>query len=170
MKIRPATVLDAKAICNLVNYYAERGRMLHRSLESVYLALRDFLVAEEDGQILGCVAIGIFWSDLAEVKSLAVADDRKGQGIGKTLVAAAFQDARELGVRKLFALTYEKGFFQAQGFEVIDRGTLPEKVWRECIACPKTDACDEIAMIRELSPRERPKPRTSRRPAKTVSS
>lgn len=124
--------------------------MLHRSLEDVYSALREFIVAEDEGRIVGSVAVDVFWADLAEVKSLAVADDRKGQGIGKKLVAAAFQDARELGVRKLFALTYEKGFFQAQGFEVIDRGTLPEKVWRECIACPRFDACDEIAMMKYL--------------------
>jgi amino-acid N-acetyltransferase len=124
--------------------------MLHRSLEDVYSALREFTVAEDQGRLVGSVAVDVFWADLAEVKSLAVADDRKGQGIGKRLVAAACDDARQLGVRKLFALTYEKGFFQAQGFEVIDRGTLPEKVWRECIACPRFDACDEIAMMKYL--------------------
>ena len=125
--------------------------MLHRSLEAIYEMLREFVVAIEDGQVIGCVAVDIFWSDLAEVKSLAVADGRRGQGIGRRLVEAAEADARKLGVRKLFSLTYEEGFFLSRGFVVIDRDTLPEKVWRECIACPKFDACDEIAMIKVLS-------------------
>jgi amino-acid N-acetyltransferase len=150
MNVRPARVSDAPAICELINYHAERGRMLHRSLEDVYSALREFIVAEDQGRLVGCVAVDVFWADLAEVKSLAVAEDRKGQGLGKKLVSAACDDARQLGVRKLFALTYEKAFFQGQGFEVIDRGTLPEKVWRECIACPRFDACDEIAMMKYL--------------------
>jgi len=122
--------------------------MLHRSLESVYGAVRDFLVAEDsDGSIVGCVAVTVYWSDLAEVKSLAVAPGRQGEGIGSKLVSAAVADARGLGVRRLFALTYEKEFFQRNGFEVIDRQTLPEKVWLECISCPKAEACDEIAMM-----------------------
>ena len=148
MTIRHAKVPDAPAICPLINYHAERGRMLHRSLEDVYAMLREFYVAEEDGQVVGCVAVDVFWADLAEVKSLAVAPDRQGRGLGAALVQAAADDARELGVKKLFALTYEKAFFLRCGFEVIDRDTLPEKVWRECIACPKFDACDEVAMLK----------------------
>jgi amino-acid N-acetyltransferase len=151
MTIRPARVPDAAAICALVNHHAERGRMLHRSLESVYDALREFQVAETpDGQIVGCAAVDIFWADLAEVKSLAVAPERLGQGVGSRLLEAAIADALAMGVRKLFALTYEKEFFARHGFEVIDRGTLPEKVWRECLACPRADACDEIAMTLRL--------------------
>jgi len=150
METRHACVSDAPAIRDLINHYAERGRMLHRSLEAIYEMLREFVVAVDDGQVVGCVAVDIFWSDLAEVKSLAVADDRRGQGIGRRLVEAAETDARKLGVRKLFALTYEKEFFLSRGFVTIDRDTLPEKVWRECISCPKFDACDEIAMIKNL--------------------
>jgi amino-acid N-acetyltransferase len=150
--IRPAHVSDAKAICSLVNYYAERGRMLHRSLESAYLGLRDFLVAvDESGAVVGCVAVGIFWSDLAEVKSLAVAGSQQGKGIGAKLVKAAIASARKLGIKKLFALTLEKDFFQRHNFDTIDRECLPEKVWRECIYCPKVDACDEIAMMLSLT-------------------
>lgn len=152
MMIRPAHVQDAAAICELVNYHAQRGRMLHRSLESVYGAVRDFHVAQDsDGRVVGCVAVTVFWSDLAEVKSLAVAPQRQGEGIGSMLVAAAAEDARQLGVRRLFALTYEKDFFQRHGFEVIDRHTLPEKVWLECVACPKAEACDEIAVMRWIN-------------------
>ena len=137
---------DAEAICGLINYYAERGRMLHRSLENVYDSLREFHVAENDGRIVGCVALDIFWADLAEVKSLSVAPESVRLGIGSMLLAATFKDARQLGIGKIFALTYEKEFFARHGFEIIDRDTLPEKVWRECIACPKADHCDEIAM------------------------
>ena len=153
--IRSARAADAEAICSLVNHYAERGKMLHRSFESVYDCLRDFVVAEADGRIVGCVAVDVFWADLAEVKSLAVAPERLGQGLGKQLVGAGIAEARRLGIARLFALTYEKDFFASLGFEVVDRDCLPEKVWRECIGCPKVDACDEIAMILRL---ERPSP------------
>ena len=124
--------------------------MLHRSLESAYDCLREFQVAERDGRVVGCVAVAVYWGDLAEIKSLAVAADRHGQGLGAKLLAAAVADARRLGVVKLFALTYETDFFAARGFATIDRDTLPEKVWRECRACPKCDACDEIAMLLDL--------------------
>ncbi len=151
MEIRPAHIADAAAICGLVNQYAERGLMLHRSLENVYDALREFQVAvDEKGTVLGCVAIDVFWADLAEVKSLAVAPVARGGGVGSDLLAAGMADARRLGIRRLFALTYEKAFFERHGFDVIDRSTLPEKVWRECLACPKADACDEIAMMVRL--------------------
>ena len=151
MTTRPARITDAAAICDLVNFYAERGRMLHRSLESAYASLREFQVAVDgSGEMAGCVAVDIFWSDLAEIKSLAVAESARGSGVGGELMRAAIDDARRIGVRRLFALTYEQGFFERYGFEVIDRATLPEKVWRECIACPRVDACDEIAMILQL--------------------
>jgi len=150
MTIRPARVEDCPLICDLINYYAERGRMLHRSRESVYDSLREFHVAERDGKVLGCVAVDVFWADLAEVKSLAVSPEARGTGLGRRLVEAAMQDARRLGVTRLFALTYEEAFFRKLGFEVIQRDTLPEKVWRECFACPKADACDEIAVMRTI--------------------
>ena len=154
MEIRPARVEDAAAICGIINYYAERGRMLHRSLESVYEALREFLVAEDGGKVVGCVAVDVYWGDLAEVKSLAIAPARRGGGIGTLLMQAAIADARRLGLQKLFALTYEKEFFVRNGFKTVRRENLPEKVWRECMGCPKSDACDEIAMILNLSPRK----------------
>lgn len=149
MTIRPARICDAEAICELINRNAERGLMLHRSLESAYEALREFMVAEDDdGRVVGCVAVDVFWADLAEVKSLAVSPLVQGEGVGSKLVVAAVGDATHLGVRRFFTLTYEQGFFARLGFEVIDRHDLPEKVWRECIACSKADACDETAMIR----------------------
>jgi amino-acid N-acetyltransferase len=153
MQIRPAKISDARDICALINYYAERGRMLHRSLESVYDCLREFHVATGRGKLLGCVAVDVFWANLAEVKSLAVSPTARGRGIGGKLIESAIADAKSLGIKKLFALTYEKEFFLKQGFRVIDRQKLPDKVWRECIACPKAEACDEIAMVLPLSKR-----------------
>lgn len=147
MEVRPAKAPDARRIAEIINYHAERGRMLHRSLESVYENLREFHVAEDDGQIVGCVAVGLFWADLAEVKSLAVDPTKQGLGIGARLLQAAIADARRLCLSRLFALTYETAFFDRAGFRKIDRGTLPDKVWRECVTCPKADHCDEIAMI-----------------------
>ncbi len=141
---------DAVAICDIVNYHAERGRMLHTHLERVYDTLRNFLVAEEDGEVLGCVAIDIAWTDLAEVRSLAVRPGLVGKGIGRALVEASIADARQLGLRRLFALTYEKGFFERCGFHVVDKDRLPSKVWSDCVLCPKRKCCDEIAMVMDL--------------------
>ena len=130
--------------------------MLHRSLEAVYDGLRNFLVAEKDGTILGCVAVEIAWADLAEVKSLAVHAEVKRQGIGRKLVDAAIISARRLGIRRLFALTYEQEFFARCGFHVISRDQLPSKVWSDCVNCPKRQACDEIAMLLEVVRRKTP--------------
>jgi amino-acid N-acetyltransferase len=153
MTVRPAKVADAAAICELVNYYAERGRMLHRSLESVYNNLRDFLVAaQDDGRVVGCTALSLVWGDLAEVKSMAVRPELRRGGIGSALLTAALAEARRLGVARVFALTYETEFFARGGFEVIDRDSLPEKVWSECLSCPKADACDETAMMLRVDP------------------
>lgn len=143
-------MVDAKEICEIVNWHAERGRMLHRSLEAIYDRLRNFLVADAGGQIVGCVAVEIAWENLAEIKSLAVHPDHLARGVGRLLVDAALTDAREIGVRRLFALTYEDGFFARSGFHTIDKDQLPTKVWSECVLCPKQSACDEIAMMLEL--------------------
>ncbi|MFP4053441.1 MAG: N-acetyltransferase [Phycisphaerae bacterium] len=150
MKVRPARTGDVPAICTLINEYAEQGLMLHRSHEGVYDSLREFLVAEnDDGGLLGCCAVDIVWSNLAEIKSLAVSPAARGKGVGSKLVRAGMDLAIALGVRRFFALTYEQRFFERLGYCVCDRQTLPDKVWRECIACPKADNCDEIAVIYE---------------------
>ena len=150
--IRPATIADAVAIGDLVNGYAEQGLMLHRSLESIYESIRDFLVCDEGGELAGCVAVSVFWKDLAEIRSLAVADGRRGSGVGRGLMQGAVESAKALGVTRLFALTYEPEFFQRFGFRMVEKVSLPAKVWRDCIYCPKADACDEIAVIWQLHP------------------
>ncbi|QNN25496.1 N-acetyltransferase [Planctomycetales bacterium ZRK34] len=152
MKIRPARVADVPRIAEIVNNYAEQGLMLHRSHAELYERLRDFVVvADDDDLAMGVTGLRIMWANLAEVYSLAVAPEARGAGVGKKLVSAMADEAERLGIRRLFALTYERKFFERCGFEVVDRHrNLPLKVWSECIRCPKNQACDEIAMVRVL--------------------
>ena len=154
--VRSATIRDAEGICELINYYAERGRMLHRSLESVYTSLRDFVVcvepAEGGERVVGCAAVSINWKDLGELRSLAVAADRLGRGIGRDICRQAIEQARQLGLKRLYALTYEQEFFRRLGFATIEKDALPTKVWRDCIHCPRADNCDETAMVLDLEP------------------
>jgi amino-acid N-acetyltransferase len=152
VKIRPARVADVPRIAQIVNNYAEQGLMLHRSHAELYERLRDFVVVvDADDQAMGVAGLRIMWANLAEVYSLAVAQESRGAGVGKKLVNAMADEAERLGIRRLFALTYERAFFERCGFEVVDRHrNLPLKVWSECIRCPKNQACDEIAMVRVL--------------------
>jgi len=147
MKVRNAKITDARTISALINGYAEHDRMLHRPLAEIYEKLQLFLVAEEDDQVLGCCALEVIWADLAEIKSLAVAPGQQGKGIGRRLVNAAIEQARRLGVPRVFALTLEPEFFKKVAFDVVEKDDLPMKVWSDCARCPKQQECDEIALI-----------------------
>ncbi len=149
--VRKARLKDAGAIYSLINTYASDGILLPRSLNSIYEHIRDFWVYEEGGIILGCCALQIVWEDLAEIRSFAVRKDRKGEGIGRALIEACLKEARELGIEKVFSLTYVKDYFERLGFRMIDKDRLPHKVWSDCINCPKFPKCDETAVILELS-------------------
>jgi amino-acid N-acetyltransferase len=148
--IRPASVADGQAIYELVNMYARQGVMLPLSQSAVYQAIRDFVVAEGEGQVLGCGALQITWRDLGEVRSLAVADGWQGQGIGRRVVRELLQEARALGLPRVFALTYQRSFFLRLGFQPVDKETLPQKIWADCVDCVKFPNCDEEAMIIQL--------------------
>ncbi len=150
MNIRSAKISDVKAIYSLINFYAERDKMLFRSMADIYENLQAFTVAELDGRVAGCCALQIIWSDLAEIKSLAVDETNKDKGVGKMLVAAATEQARQLGLPKIFALTLNPAFFEKLGFKIIEKEKLPMKVWSDCAMCPKQQNCDEIAVIRQL--------------------
>ncbi|HEY4330628.1 MAG TPA: N-acetyltransferase [Phycisphaerae bacterium] len=150
MLIRPATVRDVPAIASLIASFAQRGKMLFRSHAELYEAIRDFQVAEMEGRIAGACALEIAWADLAEVRSLAVEGAAQGKGLGKALVKGVVEEARQLQIHRVFALTYEQVFFEKLGFAVVDKSALPLKVWSGCIKCPKRDGCDEIAMVRTL--------------------
>lgn len=151
MKIRNAKISDAEAIYSLVNYYAEQDKMLFRSMADIYENLQCFDVAELDGKVVGCCAFQIIWSDLAEIKSLAVEEANTGAGAGKALVAAAVERACQLGVSRVFALTLNPEFFEKAGFKIIEKDALPMKVWSDCAKCPKQQNCDEVAVIKTVS-------------------
>jgi len=151
MNTRNAKISDAKTVYSLINYYAERDRMLFRSLADIYENLQSFLVAELDGNVVGCCALQIIWSDLAEIKSLAVDQAHKDKGIGKMLVAAAIEQANQLGVSQVFALTLDPVFFEKLSFKIIEKDALPMKVWSDCARCPKQQNCDETAVIKNVS-------------------
>jgi len=149
--IRSATIYDVPRIQAIINAHAGLGKMLFKSLAQLFEDLRDFAVADEGGQVVGCVALTVIWADLAEVRSLAVAEGFQGRGIGRQLAEWTIAEARRLNIRRIMALTYEQRFFGKLGFEVVTKESLPLKVWSDCVSCPKRDECDEIAMVKVLA-------------------
>jgi amino-acid N-acetyltransferase len=156
MLYRKATMADIPAVHELVNDYASKGLMLRRPIMMLYESVRDFVVAvDDDGQVVGVGGLHIMWQDLAEVRSLAVKPGLTKQGVGRGIVDFLVEEAKQLGLKRVFALTYQQGFFEKCGFHVVQKETLPQKVWKECVYCDKFHCCDEIAMIRLLvSPEE----------------
>ena len=148
----------------IIGEAAELGLMLPKSFAQLYEDLRHFVVAENtvgEPRVLGVCGLSIIWGDLAEVVSLAVLPETRGQGLGAQLVLAVLEDAKKLGIRRVMSLTYQQRFFERLGFSVVDRMKLPHKVWADCVRCPKHDACDEIAMIHvleEVPPAKSPVP------------
>jgi amino-acid N-acetyltransferase len=149
-KLRRARVADVEAMQKLINSFADRDQMLPRSLNELYENLRDFFVVDGDGDMLGCCAVHVTWGDLAEVKGLAVREDQRGKGLGGQLVQACLDDARDLGISRIFVLTYIPDYFERFGFRRVEKAQLPQKVWSECIRCPKFPDCGEISLILEL--------------------
>ena len=148
--IRKAILQDARQIHQLLLSYAKDGLVLSRSLMEIFEAIRDFYVFVEDDLVVGAAALNICWEDLAEVRSLVVHENYGGQGIGKHLVEACISEARQLGIGRVFALTYQQVFFEKLGFEVIEKAELPQKIWGDCIKCVKFPECDEIALSLSL--------------------
>ncbi len=148
--LRKAQIKDVKEIQKLLTHFASRGDMLSRSLSELYEAIRDFYVIEEEGKLLGTAALHIVWEDLAEVRSVAVTEEAGRKGIGTQVVRACLDEARELGLRRVFCLTYKPEFFGKFGFRIVDKSELPHKVWGDCMKCVKFPDCDEIAMILDL--------------------
>ena len=129
--------------------------MLPRSLNDLYDNLRDYFVLEDEGRVAGCCGLHVTWVDLAEVKSLVVQDHLQGKGYGKELMNACLAEAGDLGVPRVFALTYKPEFFERAGFRRADKSELPHKVWSDCIHCPKFPDCGEEALILEIPSRSR---------------
>ncbi len=148
--IRKARISDVKQLHALINNFAQEDLMLPRSLNELYDNLRDFWVAEENKKITGCCALHISWQELVEIKSLAVIKGWQKKGVGSQLVTTCIEEAKHLGAKKVFALTYKPEFFRKFGFRRVRHTDLPHKIWAECINCPKFPDCQEIALLKEL--------------------
>ncbi|MBV8076241.1 MAG: N-acetyltransferase [Planctomycetaceae bacterium] len=149
MNIRPARVGDVPAIHELIRTFADRKQMIRRSLGELYESIREFIVAvDDDGQIIGCVALHVFWEDLAELKCLAVSEQAQGRGVGRMLVDACWEAACDLEIATVFTLTYVADFFEKCDYHRIEKAELPHKIWNECVRCPLFPNCNEVALIR----------------------
>lgn len=155
MKLRKAKIKDVAEIQKLINYYAEKGEMLPRALNELYENIRDFFVIEDKGKIMACGALHVMWDDLAEVKGFAVCLAKQRQGLGSKILKVCLKEAKDLGVKKVFALTYKPQFFAKYGFVKFSKEKLPHKIWSECIKCPKFPDCDEICLIYEIPKRKK---------------
>jgi amino-acid N-acetyltransferase len=152
-QIRKATLSDIHSVTELINSYARNGTMLPRTEFEMAENIRDFVVAAEHGQIVGCGALHFYTPYSGEIRSLAVEPGLKTRGIGRMLVEALEAEAREHDLTSIFAFTYVDGFFRKMGFAEVDRAELPLKAWKDCLRCPKFRACDEIAMVKQLKAR-----------------
>jgi amino-acid N-acetyltransferase len=149
--IRKAIIGDVGRIQALVNHYASKETMLGLSLSEIYDQIRDFTVAEGPRRsLIGVCALHVIWDDLAEIRSLAVDPKIRRRGVGRSLVEHCLEEARGLQIPKVFALTYQAEFFRRIGFERVDKGELPHKVWRDCLKCTKFPNCDETAVLKTL--------------------
>ena len=146
-QVEKAKIGDVPQIHKLVNSFAAKGEMLARPLSEIYENIRDYFVIRRGEKIIACVSLHVSWSDLAEVKALAVTARNQKNGLGAQLIAACITEARELNIPVVFCLTYKPEFFEKQGFKRVDKMELPRKIWTECFHCPKFPDCDEVALI-----------------------
>lgn len=149
-KVEKAKIKDVEQMHQLINYFANRSEMLPRPLSELYENIRDFYVLRQGERVIACAALHVAWSDLAEIKSVAVAEDSQDQGLGIQLIEACLEEARVLGIPTVFCLTYKPSFFEKLGFSQVEKMELPRKVWTECYRCPKFPDCDEVALVCEL--------------------
>ena len=148
--LRPAAITDVPQIYELLDEYARMGNLLPRAYNELYRHLRDFFVIEIDSKVIACGALEIFTENLGEVRSLVVSKQYEGHGLGKHLVQRIVDEARQIGLRRIMALTYVPEFFYKLGFHAVSKDTLPEKVWGICVKCYKFNACDETAVLLEI--------------------
>jgi amino-acid N-acetyltransferase len=151
INIRPAVMDDAYQIKNLINEHARKGKMLPVSINQVFENLRNFFVLTDDkGKILGCGALKIIWKDLGEIRSVAIKNSKQKKGLGTQMVEKLLEEAKKIGIKRVFVLTYVPEFFEKFGFVRTEKTKLPQKIWFDCINCPKFPRCDEIPLIKKL--------------------
>ncbi|MEA1872197.1 MAG: N-acetyltransferase [Chloroflexota bacterium] len=150
IKVDRARVSDAASMHQMIGHFADKGEMLPRALSEIYEDIRDYFVVRKGSQVIACVALHVTWVDLAEIRSLAVDEQEQNQMIGSLLTKACIEEAKELGIPRVFCLVRKPAFFERHGFQLIDKAELPQKVWAECYRCPKFPNCDEVALIRHL--------------------
>jgi amino-acid N-acetyltransferase len=152
LAVRPAQLSDVPALLRLINGYASQAMMLPRTELELCESLRDFLVATDCDELVGCGALHFYTPHMAELRSLAVAPSKTRSGVGQTVAAALLEQARGFGVDVVFVFTYVPRFFEKLGFRLVDRNALPLKTWKDCLRCPMFHACDEIAMAYMVTP------------------
>ncbi|MFC5471617.1 N-acetyltransferase [Cohnella suwonensis] len=145
---RKALQDDVEALYELIQGYAAKGIMLPRSREALSRNIDTFVVAQDGARLIGCGSLCRLGSDLVEIRSLGIVDGYKGQGVGSRLVDVLMAEAEAQGIPKVMALTLEASFFLKNGFNIVEKEIFPEKVWTDCVNCPKQHACDEIAVVR----------------------
>jgi amino-acid N-acetyltransferase len=150
VNIRPAKVFDVKGIHTLVEHYANNKEMLHRPLNAIYENIQEFVILENDNKIIGCGSLHVSWEDLAEIKALAVSEEYKMQGLGRKIVGKLQDNAKELGVQKVFSLSFKPEFFKKLGFIEIPKEMLPRKIWSECVNCYLFPDCGEVPLLFSL--------------------
>ena len=146
-----AKLSEGTEIFELINLWATRGQLLPRTLGEVYENIRDFYVVREANKVIACAALHITWGNLAELKSIAVIDEKQSSGYGRMLVDQCVEEGIELELSQIFALTYQPKFFEKLGWHQADVMSLPQKVWNECYRCPKFPACEEIAVTIDIN-------------------
>jgi amino-acid N-acetyltransferase len=148
--VEKANIDDVPYIHLLINHYAQKGQMLPKTLSYLYEHLRQYVVVRSEGQIVAVGGLRIFWSDIAEICSVAVAEGYYRRGLGAQIIRYLEKEALSLGLNRIFALTYQTAFFVSLGFVPIERSLLPQKIWQDCFNCPKYHNCDEQAVVKKL--------------------
>jgi amino-acid N-acetyltransferase len=151
MKVRQADNRDVEKIATIIAHHASQGLMLPRSVGALSSALGSYVVADANGEVVGCGGLDVYTADSAEIYGLATAPEGSPPGTGKAIVQALIARAKKEKIAKVFALTLAPGFFSRMGFKTVAHSDLPLKVWKDCIACPKYGNCDEIAMVLDLN-------------------
>lgn len=152
MNTRRARVADAAAIHRLIAHYAAQGLLLPRDLAEIRANFRHFLLLENAGEFVGCVALEPYGSDLVEIRSLALAPGARAQGLGSCLLQCAMAEAKRRKIARVFAVTHAPEFFVRHGFRSRKRWMPPEKIERDCNQCPRASACELVAVVAEVLP------------------